>query len=74
MKLDIDNNYSYCSPGGIGVFISQVNLSGKIHLPEKVTNLAKGHKDLHSFFITAGKSPHRLRCLTKGKSTNYLIP
>lgn len=72
MKIDIYNNLFCSGPGGIWVFDPRGNLLGKIHIPEKVTNLAWGDDDYHSLYITAGQSLYRLRCLTRGINMSNL--
>ena len=66
MKIDAQGNVYCVGPDGIWIFNPQADLIGRIHLPDKTSNLAWGDDDLSSLFITCSSRIFRIRTHTKG--------
>ena len=66
MKIDAQGNVYCVGPDGIWIFNPESDLIGRIHLPEKTSNMAWGDDDLSSLFITCSTKVFRIRTLTKG--------
>ena len=66
MKLDVEGNIYCTGPSAIWVFNPKGELLGKLHPPEKPSNLAWGDADRKTLYVTARTSLYRIRVLVPG--------
>ena len=66
LKIDLDENIFSTGPGGIWIFDKTQKLLGRVHLPEKTSNLAWGENSRKTLFITSSSRVYRLETNTVG--------
>ncbi len=67
MKVDSSGRLFCTGPGGVHVFDQEVNLLGRIMVPQQAANLTWGDPDLKGLFITASDVLYRVRVRIPGQ-------
>jgi gluconolactonase len=66
LKLDLAGNIYSTGAGGIWICSPAGELLGQISVPEVAANLAWGHEDAQTLYVTASTGLYRVRCKATG--------
>jgi gluconolactonase len=66
LKVDQEGNIFTTGPGGVWICSAEGTIVGHVPFPEIAANLAWGHDDARTLFVTASTRVYRLSCRTSG--------